>query len=64
MLCPSCNSKSHVLSTAFKKGFTIRYRQCNNEKCSKKFTTREELSDGMNYKGIVKKMKELLREVK
>jgi len=62
MLCPDCNAKSHILNTAFKKGFTIRYRQCN--KCEKHFTTREELSQGIDYKGLVKKMKDLLKDVK
>ena len=62
MLCDDCGSKSHILNTVFKKEFTIRYRQCN--KCSKKFTTTESLSTGVDYKGTLKKIKELLKEIK
>lgn len=62
MLCPKCNSKSRVLNTVFKKQFTTRYRQCN--KCKLKFSTKEEYSDGINYRGMIKKIKELVKEVK
>jgi len=64
LLCPICNSKSHILNTAFKKGFTIRYRQCNNETCNRHFSTKEILSDGVDYKGTLKKIKDLLKDVK
>lgn len=62
MKCPKCGSKSRVLNTTYKREFTTRYRECH--KCKRKFTTRETLSDGLNYKAMLKKIKEMVKEVK
>ena len=62
MRCPKCGGKSRVLNTTEKREFTTRYRECN--KCHKKFSSRETYSDGINYKGLLKKIKELVKEVK
>ena len=62
MLCPKCGNKSKVLWVRFKKDFTIRSRECTN--CKHKFSTKEMESDGWDYKSVVDKMYNELREVK
>lgn len=61
--CPKCNTKSRVTRTIFKRDFTMRYRQCNNKKCGYKFKTMEQIAGDWHYKTIVKKIKDLVREV-
>ena len=62
--CPKCDSKSRVLKTIFKRGFTMRFRKCNNKKCGFKFKSKETIDLGWDYKSICKKLKDELREVK
>ena len=62
MLCPKCESKTSVTKTFFKNEKTIRYRKCR--KCGYSFQSTEMKSEGWEYMNIVKKIKELLREVK
>ena len=64
MNCPKCRSRSTVNNNIYKKDFTIRYRVCTNKDCRHKFKTIEQIATGWDYRNIVKKMKDMLREVK
>jgi len=61
MKCPKCGSNIARVTTVFHKSTrTYRYRQCN--KCNYKFKTVELISDGMDYKHVVEKIRDLVNE--
>jgi ribosomal protein L37E len=62
MMCNKCGKKSYVTKTFFKKDFTIRYRQCS--KCGNKFKTKEQISYGWDDRAVLRKVKELVKDVK
>jgi len=64
MNCPKCGSRSHITKTFDKRDKVIRNRRCNDKECKFKFTTTELISYGWEYRSIVKKVKELVRDVK
>lgn len=53
-----------VKNTIFKREFTVRYRQCLNKQCRYRFKTKEMLEDEWNYKIIVYRLKDMLRDIK
>ena len=61
--CPKCSSKTLVDKTIYKRDFTIRYRKCLNKKCGLRFKSIEQVSKGWDYKKIVMKIKELVKDV-
>lgn len=63
MLCPKCGSKSRVMWVSDKKHFTARRRKCLNKKCKFVFNTSENVSQGIDYRGIVKEIIELVKGV-
>ena len=62
MKCPKCKGKTYVTKTFFKDNKTIRYRKCSE--CKHTFQSTEMETSGWEYKNIVNKIKEILREVK
>jgi len=64
MICPRCGSKTYIVKTFIKNDRVFRNRKCNNKNCNYKVKTTEIESSGWRYKDIVKKIKELVREVK
>jgi transcriptional regulator NrdR family protein len=63
MYCPKCgHHKTSVNNVIVKDDFTKRYRRCN--KCGFKFKTSERSESDWDYKNIVLKIKDMLREVK
>jgi len=62
--CPSCGSRTYVSQTFDKRDKIFRVRKCSNKKCKRTFKTTEMESYGWQYKNIVKKIKELVRDVK
>ena len=61
MNCPKCKSKTEVEKTIIKRNKVFRYRRC--KKCGYRFKTVEEISDGWDYKGVLKKIKAMIEDV-
>lgn len=61
MLCPKCSSKSKVMWVTDKKHYTYRRRKCL--KCKFVFNTSENVTQGIDYRGIVKEIVELVKGV-
>ena len=61
MNCPACKGKTEVEKTIIKNDRVFRYRRC--KKCGKRFKTVEMVSDGWDYKGLLKKIKSMIEDV-
>ena len=61
MNCPKCGSKTEVEKTIIKKEKTFRYRRC--KKCGYRFKTVETISDGWDYKGLLKEIKAMIESI-
>ena len=61
MYCPKCKSKTDVEKTIVKEDKVFRYRKCR--KCNWRFKTVEVVSDGWDYKGVLKRIKEMIEGV-
>jgi len=64
MQCPKCYAKTYVSNSIDKRHFVKRYRVCSNKRCNFRFTTTELIASDWNYRNIVVKMLDLLRDVK
>lgn len=63
-MCPSCGNKSRVLWVSDKRYFCARKRKCLNKQCGKVFNTSENVSQGIDYRGLIKEIKKLVKDVK
>jgi len=61
MDCPKCGGKTEVEKTIIKRDKVFRYRRC--KKCKNRFKTVEIISDGWDYKGVLKKIKAMIEEM-
>lgn len=61
MNCPKCKGKTEVEKTIIKNDRVFRYRRCKT--CGKRFKTVEMISDGWDYKGLLKKIKSMIEDV-
>lgn len=64
MNCSICGAKTYVEKSFYKNDRVFRYRKCSNENCNHKMKTTEMESEQWRYRDIVKKMKELVNDVK
>lgn len=62
-MCPKCRHRSRVLKTFEKIHSVIRYRKCDNKRCNFKFKTTEMVTQGWDYRTIIKKIKEVVEDV-
>ena len=53
-----------VKNTIFKRGFTVRYRECLNKKCRYRFKTKELIDSDWDYKTIVLQIKRIVKDIK
>lgn len=61
MNCPKCKGKTEVEKTIIKNDRVFRYRRC--KACGKRFKTVEMISDGWDYKGLLRKIKSMIEDV-
>jgi len=61
MLCPKCHSQTTVEKTITKQDRVFRYRRCKT--CGYGFTTIEEISNGQDFKFILRRIKSIVDQV-
>ena len=64
MECPRCGAKTYVTKSIAKRHFVKRYRVCSKKRCKWRFTTTELISSDWDYERILKKVYELVKDVK
>lgn len=61
MDCPKCGSRTEVDRSIYKKDQVYRYRRCKT--CQYRFKTVEMISDGWDYKGVLKNIKAMIENI-